>query len=193
MNDDHEAPGQEASPQIQNPMMAWVRGGTRTTAGDRKIAEDFAASEHARAVADREHQLASTPIEQGGALMHRADLQGPAGATYVYVRYLDRSGTPYTDGIGDIMIDSDGAASVIITCPRCIRDRGLHLDQAQLTVSSKNKKFDFEPGPPKFKVFDDGFGPQRYRIAGRVRESEKFTCARCEWTARFSDGDIRED
>lgn len=201
MSDDTTHPESPESPteaapkrEIANPMLAWVRGGTRTSASLAEDEKRFQASEHARDVADREKELAAIPVEQGGAVMHHKDLRGPQGATYAYCRYYDRYNNAYTDGIVDIGMDSNAIAYLMVVCPRCVRDRGMHADQSQLKISRLNKKFELQPQEPaKFKVFDDGLGQKRYRIGIKVQASEKFKCGRCDWVARFENGDIRED
>ncbi len=183
------SPSEPTKKELVNPLMAWVVGGTTTSKHDEEVARQFAASEHARDVRDEEKRLASIPIEQGGAMMHTRDLRGPAGATYVVVDYVNRYGQLFTTGLVDVGMDADGSMFLMLVCPKCIQ-RGLHHDQAQLKMSQRNKEFEFVPHTRAvFKEFDGTM----YRVAGRIRASEKFRCGRCEWVARFDEDQIVED
>lgn len=189
-----DSPATEPKRELVNPLLAWVRGGTRTSASEAEDARRFMASERARDVADREKELASIPVEHGGAVMHRKDLRGPQGATYAYCRFIDRYNNVYSDGIVDIGMDDSAVEYLMLVCPKCVYKRKEHPDQSQLRISRLNKKFELTPiEPAKFVPFNDGFGWKQYRVAVKVVASEKFKCDKCDWVARFEDGDIRED
>lgn len=181
---------------IEKPLEMWVKGGTSTTANDERLEREYQESERNRRIADAERALASRPIEQGGALMYERDLYGgPLGATYIHVRYCNRSGHEYCQGVADITMGTPSdplEMMVVFVCPRCAATKP-HMQDCQIQMRQSNKKFEFRPHEGRFFMFDDGNGMMRYREAGVVVESESFKCPHCTYRARFDNNRLIED
>lgn len=182
-------------PDIQNPMAVFVKGGTSTSRNDERLEREFQDAERRRDRAAREKALSRVPIEQGGALQHEANLRGPQGATYVPIWYVDRYGNRYAPGIADIVMgttDDPLEVLIILICPRCAMKKP-HLQDCVVKIQRSNRNFEFRPHVGKFFLYDDGDGPVRYRSAGNIVASERFTCPHCDWAARFEHNCLRED
>ncbi len=188
------------------PMAAFVRGGgTSTTADDNRRAEEEHDAELRRDSAARDRELASIPIEQGGAKMYANQLttRPELEKGYVLLRYLTRSGEQlYDEGqpvmcLADIIVGADPALptelTLILVCPSCL-ERGLPQGQCQLRLRQTNRRWEFDTKRAgEMFPFDDGFGVRMYRLAGRVVESERFSCDRCLWAARIDDNRVWQD
>lgn len=185
------------------PIEVFVRGDrTRPMAHDNEIAAREADAERRRDVAAAERKMASQPIgAQGGAMMYqnRFNDSPDAQESYFELKYVTSRGEPfYMQGqelgcLADLQLLPDNSLQFIMVCPKC-KASGLPQAECQMTVNTRNKKFEFDPaGPADIIMFNDGFGVRPYRSAGKIRETERFRCDRCSWACRIVNNCVRPD
>lgn len=183
------------------PLAAFVRGGTPTMGHERMMAERGADADRRRAEQDQERQLASVPIEEGGARLFSHHMTpGIASAqekAYVLLTYCNGRGEPLSmpDGrplqcCADIWVGVDPghpeALTLGLVCIQCKKRE--RQDECQMRVHQWNRYFEMEL--PKsteelFFIFDDGWGEQVYQSAGTIMESDPMVCPQCGWRVRI--------
>lgn len=184
------------------PMESFVRGSrSRTSAHDRMIAQEHADAERRRDVAAAERKQAQKPIHQGGAMMYQNRFQDnpEAADSFFSLEYVTTRGEPfYMNGqalgcLADVQVLPDGSVQFVMVCPSC-KAEGLPLDRCQMTVNTRNKKFEIDfNGAGEMVLFNDGFGPKAYRSAGIIRETEPFRCSQCGWACRIVKNKVRPE
>lgn len=193
--------------------VALVRGGTHTTAHDNAAAERLHDAEQRRAVFDRETAAAANPDGQGSATLYTHNLadNGPSAKAPVAVvvcDVLNRHGQPTHDGGVPVqsVIDVDlvaepaffGEQMLVMFCPRCV-ERGEPAQDCIIQVRQSNKAWELDARGAgeqiQFLTHNDSgvVAVEHFISAGTIIESERFTCARCEWTARITENRIWPD
>jgi len=184
------------------PLAAFVKGGTTTSRHDRMVVELEADAEKRRDEAIAERQVASVPVEHGGAkiLTHKFSPSGDVGAGFVLLRYLTpRGDIRYENGdelqcLADVHVVGPEELCLTIVCPSCkaggygrpSRPQG----QSQIRIRQSNKRFEFDATKAGELILFEG---KPYRSAGVVRESERFSCPDCGWAARIVENCVRPD
>ena len=190
---------QDVDRPIENPLLAYVEGGTPTQASERLFEERFRDGEQRRNQAAIDQQLASKPIERGGAKMysHRLTEHPDVPQAYLLLHYVGRGGSKIPPGecLADVFIDDWSNPSDLtlgIMCPACWTQGVKHGQDCQLKIRMSNRGWHLEPGKgaPEF-IFNDGGGAKKYKSAGVIVESEVFGCSDCSWRARIVNNQIR--
>lgn len=185
------------------PVEVFVRGGTSTTANDKRVAELKADAIKRRAEADEERRIANVPIEDGGGKMFTNKLtdRPDVEQSYVELAFVNSKGEPIYDCgeevkcLADLVVLSKDELAIIMVCPRCF-GKGMPLDQCQIRIRQSNKRFEIDHSKAGTPIFwcegNDAQGKKIikvYRSAGVIRESEHFTCD-CGWSARIANNKI---
>jgi hypothetical protein len=142
----------------------------------------------------------------GGALYVNKLTRNPeVPKAYVHLVYCNRSGVPLVgpsgpngpivDGLADIFTEDPNDPNnltINFVCLPCVR-RNKHQQEAQIKMRQDNRKWILHlgRGPAEF-LFDDGYGPRRYKSAGTV-DSERFSCPGCSWRGRIDQNRIIPD
>lgn len=179
------------------PVDMFVKGGTTTTAHDRLMAEQEADAERRRAEADEEKRKAKAfglasgnPNEVATQYHHEFTDHPEIRKAYVPLQYMGRGGKEVEHvGVGDITMVHDpkfpNELALLLYCPKC-KERGLPASQCILTVRQANRKWELDTRPGRENgagsLFIDPDGIAQ-RSAGVIMDSERFTCARCSWSA----------
>lgn len=185
--------------------MAFVHGGTTTTAWDNEMArrsldaDRRRAEQDARAAKARASAQAQDPTEVarlsslklGGQQNHPVvvlELRAPDNSVQDWaVCELNFMGGAITGpnpipGQPAPAAAEDGEFSLIVPCPRCILTRGKHPQWSQMTIRSTNKRIYFRPGVvPKWMgsvkpLWIDPTDGQPYQVAGTVDIDEVCKC-----------------
>lgn len=187
---------------IENPLLAFVPGGTRTAASERLFEERFRESEKRRDADAAMKRAASQPAEPGRITTlstHKLTRNPEVPQGYVLLHYLNRYGSKVPPGecCADIWItdwDNPNNLTLNLICRRCYLEGVKHPQDCQIQVKMSNRWWQLEAGKgPKFFLHDDGSGPRSYPSAGVIAESERFTCPDCNWRAQIVNNTIREE
>lgn len=202
----------QAAKQIHAPKLAFVKGGTGTSASERLYEQRFQEAEERRdeqaaertQAADartvrRDDGLGVTklPGHEGGAVEYTSQMTAhpEVPKAYVLLKYLNRAGSPTGDEcLADIIVGANPERPtelcLMLVCPHCQRQSHKHMQDNQLRIFQSNKFFELVPGkgPPLFR-----FEGQVFRSAGVITESEPFSCPDCGWRARINGNYVRED
>ena len=174
------------------PLDVFVKGGTTSAKHDAYMAAMEADSEKRRAEADAEKAVAKQHAFRGANQGEIAGLQSheftdhpEIGKAYVPLMYMSPNGKEVDFyGTGDIIMVQDpkiqNELAVILFCPKC-RERGLPAAHCIITVRQSNRHWDLDQRTAGELFIDVDGEPQR--SAGRIMDSDKFTCARCDWSA----------
>ncbi len=180
------------------PLDSFVRGGTSSSADDKRVAELKFDAQQRRAVSDREKALARIPIESGGSQLYSNQLteHPEIEQSYLELHFVNSRGEPLYDHgepsrcLADVVLLTNDEMAIIIACPSCFAKRK-PLDQCQIKIRQTNKNFELDTSKAGSAIYwIDGYRSDGskiikvYRSAGVVRESEKFRCD-CGWAARI--------
>lgn len=181
------------------PVEGFVKGGTHTRAHDQMMAERLAEGERRRAIADREREIASKPIEDGGGMLMTNKLTSSPQieALYVLLKYLTPTGEEARHKgeelqcLADIQMLGPNELQLMLVCAGCKRE-SVHQQDAQLRIPQSRKRWvlDRTPWDGKTMTFPHRQGQpfffegKLYQSAGVV-DCEKFTCTACGWSARI--------
>lgn len=179
------------------PVSMFVKGGTSTSAHDRQVAADEADAERRRAIADAERQAAKDhgiaagdPDSVSTLYSHEFTEHPEFRKAYVLLHYMGRGGREVEHiGVGDIIMPDSpmfkDELAILLFCPKC-KER-LPASQCICTVRQGNRKWELDRrSAGELFVFEG----QSHRSAGKVMDSEKFTCPRCPWSARIDDNRV---
>lgn len=175
------------------PLAAYVKGGTSTSANDRRIAEVEADAERRRNTADRERALARIPIEQGGGKIYGGPLtdKPEIAQAYVELSYLTPRGEPTgLKCLADVLVGAHPPhpteLTLVLVCPRC-KERGVPQGQCQIRIHQCNKHWELDTRTSGELILWEEDGKLKpYRSAGKVMECERFECGYCgNWSARI--------
>ena len=179
----------------ENPLSAFVKGGTHTEASARLYEESFREAEVRRDESDRDKAVARVPIEQGGGRMfaHRFTQSPEIPQAYFLLRFVNESGSPMDSPgfcLGDVYIEDwehPDDLTVQLVCPMCVNDGHKHLQDCQIKIRMSNRRWHFMPHASRKEfVFAEGDGPPKtYVSAGIITESERFFCPHCNWAGRI--------
>jgi hypothetical protein len=181
------------------PLCTFVKGGTTTTAHDNMEAREWHEAEARRDLQDAEMRVAQKPIEQGGGEMYSSrflnERESKAPEAHVLLDFVNRKGEPlYEQGVplqclADITMATEpafeGEMVLIIMCPKCMERTKAQNTILQIRQSNRMWHLS-ERGRGEIVVFER----QPYLSAGTVMDSERFTCARCTWSARIDNNKI---
>jgi hypothetical protein len=190
-------PGEPEKSLFGVPVSVFVKGGTSTSAHDRQVAAIEADAERRRDIAAEERKIAAVPLEQGGGKIYSNQFSSNANveAGFVLLKYLTPKGdVRYENGdelqcLADVHMLAADELSLTLVCPTC-KSRGVPQGQCQMRLRQKNKNFDLDLSKAGQMFVFDG---KPYRSAGVVRESERFRCDQCGWTARIVDNCVRPE
>jgi hypothetical protein len=181
------------------PLTVFMRGGgaVPSSAEERRIAEDEADAERRRDLQDKERRIAQIPIEKGGAKMLTRAAADPETTPKVLLLYMTRQGQPrYEFGapvecLADIILPAAEGMdlSLQIVCPQC-KERGIPMGQCQLAIKQSNRAWHLDTRTAGEIIVFDG---QPYYSAGKIMDSDRFSCPKCSWTARIHDNKIRPE
>ena len=197
---DVEGAVDDAKP-VENPLLAFTKGGTPTEGSERLYEQRFREAEQRRKQDDAQKRVASKPVEHGGGKLfsHRLTRHPDVPQAYLLLHYVNAAGAKVDPGecLADVWItdwDHPNDLTLGIVCPRCLRAGVKHAQDCQLRIKMSNRRWHLESGKgePEF-VFDDGYGPKRYKSAGVITESEPFTCSDCNWRGRIVNNQIRTE
>jgi hypothetical protein len=181
------------------PLDMFVRGGTSSSANDKRIAELKFESQRRREVADQERAIAQVPVEQGGGKLFTNKLTDDPDVeqAYVELRFVTARGEPvYHNGeevkcLADITVLDADELAIIMVCPSCFSKTNVPLDQCQIRIRQSNKRFELDTSKAGELILwvegRDILGKaivKPYRSAGLIRECERFQCD-CGWSARI--------
>jgi hypothetical protein len=180
------------------PIASFVRGGTSTGANDKMVAEQRADDERRRNVLDREREIASVPIEQGGGRMYSHNMGTPQQHPVIKLTLVNPKGEIQFDKakpielLCDIISENEADPNdlaFIYMCPHCW-NKGVPAGRCQYKVRQSNRKWSLDSkGHGDLVVFDG----QVYRSAGTIAESERITCPGCHWQFRIDQNRVFED
>ena len=194
------------------PIDMFVKGGTTSRRHDRMVAEEEADAERRRDEQAFMRHMASIPIEEGGARMYENRMAlNPTGlpteSAKVELTYLRPSGEPeYNHGkplkcLADIIVGMDPLKpeelTLIVVCPQC--EQRMPQGQCQIQIRQSNRNWYLDPRTAGELIAweeQDELGRKRvipYRSAGRVMDGERFTCPRCDWSARIDNNRVWPD
>jgi hypothetical protein len=203
-----EVPGPAKAGEISGvPMEMFVREGTSTWASDMKAAEEFAKAEERRNLALRERQIAATERSEDGIASMKtnrlSENQGvPAGK--VVLNVVNRAGSQIDDADGDpqqvvcdLIMGLDPMRPedmvLVLVCPHCVLDRGVHQGAAQLTLSQRNRGWYLDQrkeyqNTVVVKLSSEVTGQIErvpVPVAGMVTDSDRIPCAQCSSVYRI--------
>lgn len=174
------------------PLAAFVKGGTTSSAHDRKVAEDEADAEERRDAAAAERRIAREHgIHQGNpadvASMYSSEFTNHSEImkAFVPLTYMGRGGKEvHFEGVGDIIMPQDpkfaDELALLIFCPKC--KENLPAGQAIITIRQSNRKWHLDTSTAGEMFVFEG---QAFRQAGTVEwDDGPFTCPKCPWKAR---------
>lgn len=187
---------------IENPQLAYVKGGTSTSASERLYEQRYQEAEARRDVAEEDKRRAKgqkkVQLEGEGAVHLPGSPDGGVQYTnqftensevpqgYLHFTYHDAKLNQVGEGYADLLMgtnpDDPRELMIVLVCRWCQESTHKHQQDNQMRISQSNKYFEFRPGagPPMFELRDDDSGlSQVYRSAGIVVESEPFTCPDC--------------
>jgi len=205
MTDDNAAlPSADSPPTIENdtpapaapfmnlPLGMFVKGGTTSSRHDAHMAAMEADSAKRRAESDAEKKIAKAHAYRGGTqgeiatlMSHEFTDHPEIGKAYVPLMYMSASGKEVDYyGTGDILLVQDpkilNELMVILFCPKC-RSNGLAAGHCLIQVRQSNRHWELDQRTAGELFIDVDGEPQR--SAGVIMDSDKFTCARCNWSA----------
>jgi hypothetical protein len=216
--DPQSAPTAEDTPAIDNPALAFVKGGTGTAASERLYMQRQYEAEQRREEASRERALAADqqkvdlpgqeapvhmPGHAGGGVMYTSQMTAhpeiPKG--YILLQYLSRTGSKTgLECLVDLIVganpDKPTDLCIVLVCPRCQENSHKFQQDNQLRIFQSNKHFEFVAGkgPETFVFMDPETGIEGvYKSAGMVVASEPFRCGDCGWRARIEMNFVRPD
>jgi hypothetical protein len=181
------------------PMATFVKGGTTTSAHDAMEAREWHEAEERRDLQDAEMRVAQKPIDQGGGQMYSSNFlneqESKAAEAHVLLDFVNSKGEPlYEQGVplqclADITMATEpafeGELVLMIMCPKCMERTKAQNTILQIRQANRMWHLD-ERGRGELLVFEG----QPYYSAGTVMDSERFTCARCTWSARIDNNKI---
>lgn len=173
------------------PLGMFMRGGTTSWAHDQELAKHKADVAERRAKQDKDMEIASTPLEQGGGAMFTNYLTENANMdkAYVHLQYLSKNLRNVDfECLGDVTMMEDNELALILICPVCAQKVG--LDLAHLTIRQSHKKWELDTRKAGELIIFDG---QPYRSAGRIRECQRFRCSQCDWAGKIDDNKVYPD
>jgi hypothetical protein len=179
------------------PLMTFVKGGTTSSAHDRRVAELEFDAQKRRAEADDDRRKM---IFEGAKISSQNFASDPsAEKAVVELHYMNSRNEPMYDHgervrcLADVMFvdGQDQELALIIVCPDCLT-RGMPQGQAQLRIRQSNRKWELDTSKAGALIIWDETDPltgisfkKPYRSAGEVIESERFSCE-CGWAARIA-------
>lgn len=181
------------------PSAVYVKGGGATPSWEetKRIQREEADAEKRRDEQDQERRLAQIPVEQGGAKMYTRTAADPNSTPKVLLKYMTSRGEPrYEFGqpvecLADVIVPPDNPDDLVLTivCPQC-KERGVPQGQCQLKIQQSNRSWHLDNRTAGELIVFDG---QPYYSAGKIMDSERFTCPKCAWSARIHDSKIRPE
>lgn len=192
----------DTKPEGMAAPVGYVKGGGAVLTGpyEKKMAEEWAASEASRAMRDEERRVAGIPIDAGGAVEHEHRLtteeESMLPEAYVLLRFVDSKGEPiYMNGSAveqraDIKAPDSpawpGELMLLMFCPRCIQRGLLPVDHCIMQVRQSNRRWHLHPkGQGEMFFWREGSEIIPYRSAGQICESEKIVCSTCGWACHI--------
>lgn len=174
-------------PKVVLPMQMFVRGGTQTSADERRTHDAWVDAEKRRDIAAAEKTVCSFPVEEGGGKMYTHEFAAPGTQelpkAYVLLRFVNSRGEPvYDQGVPlecltDIIAPDAPAFKdelmLLICCPVCHERYPLGDSIMQVRQSNRSWHLDMKHAG-ELIVFEG----RPYKSAGHVMDSEGFTC-RC--------------
>lgn len=170
----------------------FVKGGTTSSAHDRMVFERTADAERRRDEAAGEKLLAKerglaagNPNEVASQYSHEFTDHPEVKKAYVQLFYMGRGGKEVVyEGTGDIILCSDPVLPdekmLLIYCPKC-KERGRPADDSIITIRQSHRNWHHDERTSGERFVDvDGITQSS---AGKVMDSDRFTCGRCEWSA----------
>lgn len=180
----------------------FMRGGTRTSAHDLWEASLTYDEERRRAQDDFDRKAASIPVEQGGAMLYESPLTGSPDVDKAYVmldlltsrgeQAYDQHGKP-TKMLCDITVVNHDTMelALIVVCPRC-KQNGRPMSRCELTIRQSNRMWHLDTRTEGELIIVEDVDyytgekvVENYRSAGKVMDSERFSCGDCGWAAHI--------
>lgn len=179
-----------------------------------QLARDRMDAEGQRKVVDTTGEVLESPIlmpGRGGGVMYenRFTSHPEVEQGYIHLVYLDPNGEPNgLECCADLIqaVNEQGMPDLllILVCPQCTADSDKHQQDNQIRIFQSNKYFDFKPSillewfnfqewAKNMFTGEYELVTRRYRRAGRIIESEPFSCPDCTFRARIVNDRLRPD
>jgi hypothetical protein len=170
---------------VENPMGAWMRGGTMTSAYERQLAEQKAAAEKARAIEDSKRIAAERNPDQ--AKQHKHVLGGNMKYPGIVLEVREPRDNKVLDYIEcELNVTDDGTLTLNMACFKCALTHGRN---EQFQFNQKHKRFELDTR----RQGELWVNPQNPRhivtLAGTIHLTEIVTCPVC-WVRIVIDNSV---
>jgi len=178
-------------------------GGTATSQSEALYERRFQDGEQRRDQAARDQAKVDrppTPDQASGVLTNQFTRHPEIPKAFLLLKYVDKYGQ-------DVIINGEVVAccadlivgmnplnpeelALMIVCPRCQQRSHKHQQDNQILIRQSNKYFEFKSGMgPSTFIFQG----KRFKSAGMITQSERFSCHDCGWTARIDNNRVWPD
>jgi hypothetical protein len=178
-------------------------GGTATSRSESLYEQRYREAEERRDQSDRDKAMAeepASPDQASGLLTNQFTRHPEIPKAFILLTYLDRFGQEVVINNETVACCADlivglnpvqpSELSLMIVCPRCQQQSHKHQQDNQILIRQSNKYFEFVAGKgPSSFVFQG----KRFKSAGMIVQSEKFSCHDCGWTARIDNNRVWPD
>ena len=175
--------------------LAFVKGGTTSTEYDRQVAVQRADTERRRNYQDAQMRVAKANPQD--VRMRTRLLGGQSQYPTIVLAVKHPKDNEILDWMTCEIIDQEGELVLIVVCLRCVFTLGRPMGEAQIQIKQSNRKFYYEPQPPKWakgaRVWVNPKDPNEViTLAGTVTMPEWGHCGNlgCGWTFTIDDSVI---
>lgn len=172
---------------IENPMTAWVRGGTPSLATERQLNEQKEAAQKARRIEDS-RQLAAERSPDN-ARQYKQVLGGNKAFPGIVLEVREPRDHKVLDYIEcELTAEEDGALTLIIACWNCYKNTGR---TEQLTIRQKHRRFELDMRRSG-EIWVNPETKQVITLAGTIHLTEVTTCPVCSVRFVIDNSVVRE-
>jgi len=175
--------------------LVFVKGGTTSTEYDRQVAAQRADTDRRRAHQDAQMRIARAHPDE--AIMRTRLLGGQSQYPTIVLAVKHPKDNEILEWMTCEITDQGDELALIMVCLRCVFTLGRPQGEAQLTIKQSNRKFYYEPTPPKWakgeRVWINPRDPNEViTLAGTVTMPEWAHCPHlgCGWTFTIDDSVI---
>jgi len=175
------------------PAGAFVKGGTTTSAWDKRKQREYAEADQRRKHQDSQRQAVKRAAgdPQYRAALFSMQLSSPAHPK-VCLLYKARDSAQDRQSICEIAITAhpdrpdQPDLKLFLVCPKCLERTG-RQDDAQLMIQSHHRRFWLDES--KAGIWVDSVSGVSYRLAGTVTTDDLCSCTAlgCDWKFRIDD------
>lgn len=179
--------------------MAFVRGGTTSSAWDAEKARLHHESDQRRAHQDKQYDAidaAQGSLDTKAAMLSRGSVNSRTNPKVV-IEYVYNDSVLNREALCEVAMvphpedSSQPDMILVLVCPRCLERTG-RQDDAQLVIRESHRKFWLDTD--KASIWYNPIDGSVHNLAGTITVQDRCQCSAlgCQWAFRIDDSKLRE-